>query len=89
MDKLRNEAKVEISEAKTDFMCPECGVALEFKRRVFSKKQEDEQKEYYTKMIKTKLFRYLKIGPTFRVLGEAMEMRCPKCQRLYHVEKES
>jgi len=80
--------KYKIEEVKSEFVCPECNTGLEFKRRVYSEKQEDEQYEYYTKMIKTKLFRYLKIGPTFRVLGEAIEMRCPKCQKLYHVEKE-
>ena len=83
------KSKIEIEEVKTDSMCPECNVALEFKRRVYSKKQIEEREKYYNKMIKKRLFRYLKIGPIFhQSFGEAAEMRCPKCQKLYHVEKE-
>ena len=82
------KSKIEIEEVKTDFMCPECNIALEFKHKVLSKDQIEEQKRYYKKMAETWIFRHLKIGPSFRVHENAMEMRCPKCQKLYHVEKE-
>ena len=82
------KSKTEIEEIKTDSMCPECNVALKFEQRVLSKEQIEEQKVYYKKMAKMWIFRHLKIGPSFRVHENAMEMRCPKCQKLYHVEKE-
>ena len=81
------KSKIEIEEVKSDFICPECNIALEFKHKVFSKKQMEEQKIYYKKMVKNWLFRYFKVGPPFRQHEKAMEMRCPKCQKLYHVEK--
>ena len=80
------KSKAEIREVRTDFMCPECNVPLKFERRVFSGEQMEEQKRYYKKMANTWIFKYLKIGPTFRQRENAMEMRCPKCQKLYHVE---
>ena len=79
---------MKISEVGTAPMCPECNVALEFKNRVYSKEQIDEQGKYYKKMVKMKLFRYFHIGIAFHQSKEAMEMRCPKCQKLYHVENE-
>ena len=77
---------MKISEVKTDFICPKCNIALIFENRVYSKKQVEERKKYYEKMIKTKLFSYFKIGIVFHQSKEAMEMRCPKCQKLYYVE---
>ena len=82
------KSNIKIEEVKSDFMCPKCNVTLKFEQRVLSKDQIEEQKRYYKKMTKTWLFRFLKIGPSFRVQKNAIEMRCPQCQKLYHVEKE-
>ena len=78
---------MEISEVKSDYVCPTCNITLEFKRRIYSKKQKRLQKEYFERIVNSKLFRYFKIPPKFLSLHfkEAMEMRCPKCQRLYYV----
>ena len=81
------KSKIEIEEVKSDFMCPKCNITLKFEQRVLSKEQIEEQKVYYKKMMKNWLFRCFKIGPTFREHENAMEMRCPKCQKLYRMEK--
>ena len=82
------KSKTEIKEVKTDSMCPECNVALKFECIVLSKDQIEEQKRYYKKLVRMWIFRHLRIGPTLRQYPNAMEMRCPKCQKLYHVESD-
>lgn len=86
-EKMKN--KTEIEEIKSDFTCPECNIALKFESRIYSKKQIEEQEKYYRKMKKMKIFRYFHIGVVFHQSKEVMEMRCPKCQKLYYVEKQS